>query len=117
VDTLAPTVTAVVKAGQKLAKVLKGGLKATATCSEACTLKGTLTLDKKTAKKLKLATVVGSVTKSAAAGPTALTIKLTSKAKAKLGKLKKVSLTLTLTGADAAGNVGKAKATKVTLKR
>ena len=67
-DTAAPAAT-LQAAKQKLKAVLAKGLALTASCSEPCTLKLQLVVDKKTAKKLKLGkkpTVVGTLTRSLA---------------------------------------------------
>jgi hypothetical protein len=109
-DTTAPALTLVVKARQKLLSALRKGLRATAGCSEACTMQAKLLIAKKLAKKLKLPTVVGKATKNlAAAGTTNLVVKFTAKARRKLAKLRSVRLTLELLAADAAGNAAKAR--------
>ena len=70
------------------------GLALRASCSEACTLKLQLVVDKKTAKKLKLgkkATVVGTLTRTLS-GSAKLKLKLTGKAKKRLKKARSVKL-------------------------
>ena len=67
-DTSAPSAS-LKAAKQKLKAVLAKGLALTATCSEPCTLKLQLVVDKRTAKKLKLGkkpTVIGTLTRSLA---------------------------------------------------
>ncbi len=83
-----------------------------------------LKLDKKTAKKLKLGTKAVSVGKATAqlpAGSSAVTVKLTAKARKALKtqaakQLKTLKLALTVNCADAARNAASQTA-KVTLKR
>jgi hypothetical protein len=105
-------------AKQKLKAVLAKGLAVTAACSEPCTLKLQLVVDKKTAKKLKLgkkATVVGTLTRTVS-GSVKLKVKLTGKAKKRLKRAKSVKLAIKAVATDAAGNVA-AKAATVTVKK
>ncbi len=96
-----PTVTAAI-AKQKLAAVLKKGLAVKAKCSAACTLKVKLTLDKRTAKKLKLSPTLGTAKVTmTAAGTKLVTIKLSKAAAAKLKKLRSAKLTVVLDGGSA----------------
>ena len=116
-DTAAPAAT-LKAAKQKLKAVLAKGLAVTASCSEPCTLKLQLVIDKKTAKKLKLGkkpTVVGTLTRSLA-GSAQLKIKLTGKAKKRLKRAKSVKLSVRAVATDAAGNAAAVVKT-VTLKR
>jgi Bacterial Ig domain/PKD domain len=115
---VAPPAAALKAAKQKLKAVLAKGLALTASCSEPCTLKLQLVVDKKTAKKLKLgkrATVVGTLTRTIS-GTAKLKVKLTGKAKKRLKKARSVKLTVTAVATDAAGNAA-TKTAKVTLKR
>jgi hypothetical protein len=105
-------------AAQKLAKAVKG-LKVTLTADEPCRITVAASVDKKTAKQLKLgkkAVTVGTATATSSGGTVTVTIKFTSKAKKALGKAKKVKLKLVATGTDAAGNTGSWTKT-VTLKK
>jgi hypothetical protein len=98
--------------------VLAKGLAIIASCSEPCTLRLQLVVDKKTAKKLKLgkkATVVGTLTRSVS-GTAKLKVKLTGKAKKRLKKAKTVKLTVKAVATDAAGNAA-TKTAKLTLTR
>jgi hypothetical protein len=98
--------------------VLAKGLALTASCSEPCTLKLQLVVDKKTANKLKLGkkpTVIGKLTRSVS-GTAKLKVKLTGKAKKRLKRAKSVKLTVEAIATDAAGNAT-TKTAKVTLKR
>ena len=116
-DTAAPAAT-LKAAKQKLKAVLAKGLAVTASCSEPCTLKLQLVIDKKTAKKLKLGkkpTVIGTLTRSLA-GSAKLKIKLTGKAKKRLKKAKSVKLSVRAVATDPAGNAAAVVKT-VTLKR
>jgi hypothetical protein len=92
---------------QKLRKALAKGLKLRLTLDEPARVAISLGVDKRTAKKLKLgkrATVVGKVTKSVEAGTTTLTVKFTGKARKKLKRLRKLTLTVKVVSTDAAGN-------------
>jgi hypothetical protein len=80
--------------GQKLPAVLKSGLKLDLTADEACTATITVTVDKATARKLKL----------------------TAKARKVLKKAKTVKFGVAVSAKDAAGNTG-AKAATLTLKK
>jgi len=101
---------------------LSKGLGLAITLDEAATVKVTLTVDKATARKLKLdpkakkAVVVGTLAKSLSAGRSTVTVKLTAKARKALKKAKSVKLGVLLNAKDAAGNTG-AKTAGVTLKR
>jgi len=116
-DTTPPVLT-LAAAAQKLGKVLKSGLKATLGCNEPCAVSEVITVDAKTAKKLKLKsrTIGKKVVAFTAAGRKVVTVKFTAKAIKALKKVKKVKVTITATAADRAGN----KTTKrkaLTLKR
>ena len=105
-------------AKQKLKAVLAKGLAVTASCSEPCTLKLQLVIDKKTAKKLKLGkkpTVIGTLTRSLA-GSAKLKIKLTGKAKKRLKKAKSVKLSVRAVATDPAGNASPIIVRAVTLR-
>ena len=104
-------------AKQKLKAVLAKGLAVTASCSEPCTLRLQLMVDKPTAKKLKLGkkpTVVGTLTRSLS-GTAKLKVKLTGKAKKRLKKAKSVKLTLRAVATDAPAT--RRRRARVTLKR
>ena len=93
--TSRPPAASLKAAKQKLKAVLAKGLAITAACSEPCTLKLQLVVDKRTAKKLKLGkkpTVVGKLTRSVS-GSAKLKVKLTGKAKKRLKRAKSVKLT------------------------
>jgi hypothetical protein len=106
-DITAPHLTVTPAAGQKLKTVAAKGLKLTLGADEGCTVKLLLTIDKKTAKSLKLgkkALTVGTATATLVNGTTVVTVKLTSKARKAFKKAKKVKLSAKATGTDAAGN-------------
>jgi hypothetical protein len=118
-DTTAPTVSAAV-GKVKLGDVLKKGLPASVTCSEACNLNAVLQIDAKTAKKLKLGkkvTTIGKGFAMSSGGKTTVPVKLTAKAKKALKKLKSLKVTLIVNGTDSAGNAAKPVTKKLTLKR
>jgi hypothetical protein len=119
VDKVAPTLGLVI-ARIKLAALLAKGLPVKLTCSEACTFAITLLLDQKTAKRVGLAAKsvrVGRATgRLTAKGSKTVRVKLTKKAKRKLAKLKRVTLTVSVNAKDTAGN-STLKAKKVVIKR
>jgi Ca2+-binding RTX toxin-like protein len=106
-DTKAPVTTAKVASRVALARLLKSGLRASATCSEACNVAGTLRLDRRTAKRLKLPVVIGSGRAgSLKPGTVRFTVKLTPRARRALARHRPRSLRLTLSivARDAARN-------------
>jgi hypothetical protein len=114
-------VSATPPAKAKLGKVVASGLRVKAACSEACTLKLSLEVDAKTAKKLglgkKKATIGTGKGKLAEGGSTQVVVKLTGKAKKKLKSAKILKATLVTAAADRAGNKAKPKRKKITLER
>ena len=119
-DTQAPSLTATIGKG-RLGDVLKKGLPAGGTCSEACTVKAQLMIDAKTAKKLKLGKKAVAIGAGSGAAPNGgkftVPVKLTAKAKKALKRAKSVKATLIVTGTDAAGNASAPVKKPVTLKR
>ena len=119
-DTLAPSVSVSVSK-QKLGKALSKGLVVSLTGSEGGTASGKLLLAKGAAKKLKLAAVavtVGSGKASlAGAGKGKVVLRFSNKAKKRLKRANKVSLSIQLVLVDAAGNRSKTVTKKITLKR
>lgn len=117
-DTTAPTVKLKVVKGQRLAAVLKSGLRVQAGCSEACSGTATLTLDAKLAKKLRVAAKLGTVNvRLTAAGSRVVVVKIGKKGRAALRRAKRVALQVRARAADAAGNSAAAKPVKLTLAR
>lgn len=117
-DTAAPGLSATVPK-LKLSVLLKKGLRASANCSEACTVKAQLQIDAKTAKKLKLgrkATAIGKG-KAMGLGKVTVPVKLTKKAKKRLRRARSLKATLVVTATDAAGNKSAPVKKKLSLKR
>jgi hypothetical protein len=106
-DKVAPTLGLVI-ARTKLKALIAKGLPVKVSCNEACSFVLTLVLDQKTAKRVGLAAKsvkVGSATgKLTAKGTKTVRVKLTRKAKRKLAKLTKVTLSVSVNAKDAAGN-------------
>ena len=105
-DTVAPTVTATAP-GQRLARVLRRGLKVTVGCSEACTLKLQLFARAKDTRRLKLPAtraLAHASTRLSAAGKRQLTLKLSARARRALRPLRRIDLKLEMLATDAAGN-------------
>lgn len=96
----APLVLGVKLPKQKLAQVLKKGLRASVSCSLSCSFKSQLLLDAKSAKRLHLAAKGKQVSLGRASGATAangrttVTIKLSAKAKRALKRARSVKLKL-----------------------
>ena len=120
-DITAPAFS-LTSASQKLNAVLSKGLRLVLNPSERATATITVTVDRASARKLKLKrnakgpVKVGGLTKTLAAGQSTLAVKLTAKAGKAIKKVAKVELLITVAMRDAAGN----RATdtmKVTLKR
>ena len=103
-----------------LAATAKRGLSAVGTCSEACTVDAQLSIDKRTARKLGVASarvVIGRAKVSLAAGERkTIRVKVAKKARRKLARAKRVRVQLALVVSDAAGNATTMKRT-VTLRR
>ena len=118
-DTAAPQLTAAPKA-PKMAALVKSGIPVTVGCSEACKVTVVATVDKATAKRLKLgkkSLQVGKTTQNLAAGVKAtLKVKLSGKAKKAAERQRSIKVTLTITAVDAAGNAKVSKKT-VTVRR
>jgi hypothetical protein len=86
------------------------------TTNENCAATLTLTLDKATAKKLKLGRTVGQIKAALTPGTDTIQIKLSTKARKAFKKLKRVKLTLTAVVMDSVGN-SVTKTLAVTLKK
>jgi hypothetical protein len=103
--------------------VLARGLRIRTTWSENAKLTLTLTIPAKLAGKLHLAArtkpvVVGTLSTGVKANvPKAITLKLTKRARRALANQKRVTLTLSLSARDAAGNKSKALVRRVVLTR
>lgn len=89
---------------QSLASMRSRGLAFTAGCAAACTLSAVLTIDRASARKLKLAAaspppvIIGrGSARTRGAGPVQLRIKLTTRARSRLARARSVRMTLKLT--------------------
>jgi hypothetical protein len=104
-DTTAPKTTA--KAGS--ASIAKG-VSLTLASNEAGTAKLTLSVDKATARKLKLdrkaegAVIIGSAAPKLVKGSVKFTVKLTAKARKALKRVHRLKAKLTIVATDASGN-------------
>jgi hypothetical protein len=96
---------------QKLGDARAHGIKLVETSNEPGTLKVTITVDKKTARKLKIKpkakgpVTIGTLTRTVGAGKQSVTIKLTTSARKALKRTRKVTCLVTARLTDAAGNV------------
>jgi hypothetical protein len=86
------------------------------TTSENSTATLTLTLDKATARKLKLSRTVGQVKAALTPGTAMIAVKLSAKARKAFKNLKRVKLTLIAVVVDTAGN-STTRTVAVTLKK
>jgi hypothetical protein len=120
-DIIAPRFT-LAKVGTKLRSALTRGLRLGLTVSEAGTARVTVTVDRATARKLKLTRAakgpvkVASLTTPVASGRATLAVKFTAKARKALSKARTVTLRITITVTDAARN-STSHAKTITLKR
>jgi hypothetical protein len=119
-DTVAPTLRlAIGKA--KLGDVLKKGLGLTATCSEGCTVRSLIQLDAATARKLKLgkkAVTIGTAGgMRTGAGQVALQLRISSKAKKALARVRSVKVAIVVSATDGVGNAAAPVRRTITLKR
>jgi hypothetical protein len=102
---------------QRLGVVLKRGLIASATCSNACSVSGSIELDAGTATRAGLARRISAASGSAAAhgSQARLTLRLTRPAARKLGRLRSVRVTVRLVARD--GDHTATTSRRLTLKR
>ncbi len=104
-DTTAPKTTA-----KAVSASIAKGVTLTLASNEAGTAKLTLSVDKATARKLKLdrkakgAVNIGSGTANLVNGPTKITVKFTAKARRALKRVRNLKAKLTVVATDAAGN-------------
>ena len=119
-DQTAPAFT-LARGKLRLRDLLKKGLRARGTCSEACTVQALLQIDAKTARKLKLGRKAYSVGTGRGvaqrSGDLVVSVNATRKAKKALKRLKSLRATLTLVATDSAGNSSTPVRRRVTLKR
>jgi hypothetical protein len=120
-DTTPPTI-GIRHPRQKIKNARSKGVTLVETSSEPGTLSVRISVDKQTARKLKIkrnarrAVVVGTLTEEVGAGRTTLHVKLSAKARKVLKRARKVKLQITVTITDAAGNTT-SRTLRVTLKR
>jgi hypothetical protein len=105
-DVTPPLLTVSFRRVQRLARVRRRGVAGTAKCNEACRVTFRLRLSRRTARRLHLRSLtIGRRTMSLAANRrTAVRIKLTRRAKARLRTARRVPITLRATAVDSAGN-------------
>lgn len=120
-DTGPFTFKASVPRRRSIDTVLAAGLRASFSCSAACTVRGELRIDAKTARKLGIKTsrsvLIGKGSKKLTAkGSSTIVLKLTSKAKRALKRAKGLTVTVKLRAAPATGRAITVTR-KVTLKR
>ena len=117
-----PPVFSLTHPKQKLGDARSRGVKLVETSNEPGTLKVTITVDKKTARKLRIKpnakgpVTIGTLTRTVGVGKQNVTIKLTSSARKALKRARKVTCLVTVRLSDAAGNVTTHSVT-LTLKR
>jgi sugar lactone lactonase YvrE len=118
-DRTAPTVK-LTMAAQRLRAVLSRGLVGKVRTSEAGRVTIAVTVDKRTARNLRLgkaATVIGRASvKAAATGTATVRVKLTSKARKALHRAHSVRVIVKLTVTDAAGNAARPVVRAITLR-
>jgi hypothetical protein len=105
----------------KLARVIRRGLRVRFRCSRACVAKFELLMARKAARKLMIAAAkpvrIGKgSSRLTAAGTKTATVKLTNKAKRRLRKTRRITVTLRSTFSDSTGKKT-VKTKKLTLKR
>jgi subtilisin family serine protease len=109
-DTTPPRVSIRLSARQKLRTVLRRGVRAVVSCSESCRLEGEVLRRRRTQRRSKLAAdgrtvVVGRGSDGlAAAGQKVVVSRLTARAKRRLRRARRATLTLRMSATDLAGN-------------
>jgi trypsin len=104
-DLLAPGLKIAVPGGQRLGRALKRGLRLRFRCSEACRLRAALMLRRKTARRLGISRLAARASAGLPAGARkTIRIKFSRRARAKLSNARRVTLTLTVSAVDGAGN-------------
>lgn len=119
-DTKPPSVTVGGARKLKLSALIKGP-RFPVSCSEACKVNALLALDKRTGKKLGLgsraANIVGRGSATLASGKGTVRVKLSSKARGKLKRVRSLKITLAVAATDAAGNQSSPRLVKLTVRR
>lgn len=104
VDSVAPGLTVAAKR-LGLRALTRRGLRATVSCTEACTIEATLTLDRQSARRLHIRPRVARKTGVMdAAGTRAVALKPSGRLKRKLLRLRRARLGLQVTVRDRSGN-------------
>ena len=105
-----PPVFSLTHPKQKLGAARAQGIKLVETSNEPGTLKVTITVDRRTARSLKISpkakgpVTIGTLTRTVGAGKRSVTIKLTTSARKALKRARKLTCLVTVRLADAAGN-------------
>ena len=110
-DTSAPALRLLGPRSQKLGAAIRRGVLVRLSTNEACRLTADLLLSARTAKGLRLARRVGRRTASITPATRSLRVKLTTKAKRRLRRVRAVTLTAQASCSDAAGNRARARRT------
>jgi hypothetical protein len=121
-DTTPPAVT-LLHPRQRIRNARAHGVAVRATSSEPGTLSVAVSVDKRTARKLKInrrahgRVVIGRLTQPIAAGATTVHVKLSRRARTALKHARKVKLRISVVITDAAGNAATPTPLAVTLRR
>ena len=105
-DAVGPRVSLTVRR-QRLGAALRSGLKARLGCDEACTVTARLIASRSVARRLKLPAtrpLATTTARLAEPGTRAVAVKFTGRARRALRRARGVTLTLRVSGSDAAGN-------------
>jgi hypothetical protein len=120
-DTTPPVLTLNLRKTQKLGGVRRHGLTVKARCNEPCSVRFTLQIARRTARRLHIAAryvTIGKLPKQLLANRTTrIHLKLSRKARKLLAHIRKINLRLTARATDRSGNRGRALVRSVTLKR
>jgi hypothetical protein len=106
-DTAAPTVALGAATRQKLATVLRRGIRISVLCSEACSAASSVVIPSSDAIKLRIsksAITAGRSNLALGSGRRYVVIKLTSSIRKRLARARSVLVQVRVTATDAAGN-------------
>lgn len=113
-DTTAPAIRI---AGRSVRRLRRGRLTVAFTCSERCSARATLALDRRSARRLRLRRrLARAVVDAAPAKVTRVRLHVGRRAARRLRGARRAPVRLTIVARDAAGNVGRARRT-LTLRR
>jgi hypothetical protein len=121
-DVTAPSLELLLPSSLALRTALRRGIRFTATASEAGRVVVLVSVDRATARRLKIKknatgpVVVASLARFIAAGDTVVTVKLPRKARNRLKSVTRVKLRIVATITDSAGN-DRSRTLRITLKR